>query len=177
MATKPTIHRCQLQLVDMNRELYTSCKLTLARHPSETAERMMVRLLVYGLNYSDCLHFCKGLSATDEADLWALSAQGNIEHWIEVGQATPERLRKAISRAQQVSLYAYGRETDIWWDRQVQALNALPKLSVWRLQGQSDTKLEELVARNMALTLTITDSDLFLNSEELHCELSCTRLL
>lgn len=115
MALKPTIYKVDLQLVDMNREVYTSEKLTLAQHPSETLERMMVRLVVYGLNYHEQLQFCKGLSTAEEADLWQVALNGQIEHWLEVGQATPERIRKGVSRAAKVSLYAYGREANIWW--------------------------------------------------------------
>ena len=114
MALKPTIYKATLNLVDMNRDIYVTEKLTLALHPSETQTRMMVRLLSYALNYHPDLEFSKGLSATDEPDLWLKRGDGTVESWIEVGQASPERLRKAVSKSDQVRLYAYGDEVDIW---------------------------------------------------------------
>jgi len=106
MALKPTIYKVDLQIVDLNRNVYPSVKLTLALHPSELPERMMVRLLAYALNYHEDLEFCKGLSAADEADLWQVAPTQEIMEWIEVGQVSPDRLRKAVSRAANIKLYA-----------------------------------------------------------------------
>jgi len=106
MALKPTIYKVELDLVDTDRHVYENLKLTMALHPSENFERMMVRLLAYGINYHRDLEFTRGLSATEEADIWQQSPDGSIEHWIEVGQASPDRIRKAVSRAPLISLYA-----------------------------------------------------------------------
>jgi uncharacterized protein YaeQ len=114
----------------MNRDVYASEKLTLALHPSETEQRMMVRLLAYVINYDADLCFSKGLSTTDEPDLWIVRPDGSVPCWIEVGQASPERLRKAVSRAEQIKLYAYGSETEIWWSKQEVAIRELPKTAV-----------------------------------------------
>ncbi len=177
MALKPTIYKVDLNLVDTDHHRYENRKLTLALHPSETVERMMVRLLVYGLNYHPDLAFTRGLSATEEADLWQIRPDGGVEHWIEVGQATPERVRKAVSRAPRVSLYAYGSEADIWWQKQRQALQALPKLEVWQFDWQQIRQLPDFACRNMALTLSISDGDLYLSDAQRALSLAPRRLI
>lgn len=177
MALKPTIYKVDLQLVDMNREVYISEKLTLAQHPSETLERMMVRLVVYGLNYHEQLQFCKGLSAADEADLWQIALNGQIEHWLEVGQATPERIRKGVSRAAKVSLYAYGREANIWWDKYAKAFAELPKVAVWQFNAEQAAQLDSLVDRTMSVTLTISENEIYLNQGDKQLTLGVTQLL
>lgn len=176
MALKPTIFKVNLQLSDMNRHVYESLSLTVAQHPSETLTRMMVRILVYGLNYHRDLSFTKGLSATDEPELWQVSPSGEVEHWIELGQASPERLRKGVSRAQQISLYAYGSETDIWWQKHQQAITQLPKVSVWQLPAEQLSPLEDMASRNMDLSLMITDDTLMLSSAEHTCEVTLQQL-
>lgn len=177
MALKPTIYKVELQLSDTDRHCYETCQLTLAQHPSETELRMMVRLLVYGLNYHQDLSFTKGLSSTDEPELWQIGPDGQVEHWIELGQASPERLRKAVSRAPKISLYAYGRETDIWWQKQGQAIADLPKLTVWRFQEDQVSPLAQLVQRSMTLAMTITDGEIYLSDGENHCTVTPEKLL
>lgn len=177
MALKPTIYKVELQLVDMNRDIYTSCKLTLALHPSETQERMMVRLMAFGMNYHQDLQFCKGLSATDEADIWEVAPDGQVHHWIEVGQASADRIRKGVSRSPKVSLYAYGRESDIWWARSQASFKALPRVEVWQFNHEQTAKLPDLVDRNMAITMTISGDEIYLNQDDCQITLGFERLL
>ena len=115
MALKATIFKAQLQIADMDRHYYAEHALTLARHPSETDERMMVRLLAFALNADESLEFGKGLSNEDEPALWRKDLTGVIEHWIEVGLPDEKSLRKACGRATQVRLYTYGRGAAKWW--------------------------------------------------------------
>lgn len=168
MALKPTIYKVDLQLTDTDRHCYEQCSLTVAQHPSETLSRMMVRILVYGVNFHRDLGFTKGLSTSDEPELWQIAPDGQVEHWIELGQVTPERLRKAVSRAPKISLYAYGSEVDIWWEKQGAAISALPKLSVWAFAAAEVAQLEQFVARSMTLSLTISDGTLFLSDASHH---------
>lgn len=166
MALKPTIYKIGFNLVDMNRDIYESERLTVALHPSETAVRMMVRVLAYALNYHADLSFTKGLSATEEPDLWQCSADGQVERWIEVGQASPERLRKAVSKAHEVVLYAYGDEVNIWWAKHGEALSALPKCHFYRFPADEVAAMAELSERNMELTLTISEQQIYVSSGE-----------
>lgn len=176
MALKPTIYKVELQLSDTDRHCYETCNLTLAQHPSETLQRMMVRLLVYGINYHQDLSFTRGLSSTDEPELWQVGLDGQIEHWIELGQASPDRIRKAVSRAPKISLYAYGREVDIWWEKQGQALSDLPKVTVFRFEDSDVDQLDRFVSRSMQLSLTISDGELFLSDNVNHLNLKAVEL-
>jgi len=176
MALKPTIYKVDLQIVDLNRDLYPSVKLTLALHPSELPERMMVRLLAYALNYHEDLEFCKGLSAADEADLWQRAPTQEIKEWIEVGQVSPDRLRKAVSRAAAIKLYAYGSETDVWWQRFSEEFGRLAKVEVYRFQYSDVKPLVEWVDRSISVSVTISGDDLMLNSGEKNHSLAVSRL-
>lgn len=165
MALKPTIYKVELNLSDMDRHVYETVKLTLAQHPSETLERMMVRLMVLGINYHRDLTFTKGLSSTDEPELWQCDPNGTISHWIELGQASVDRLRKGVSRAQKLSLYAYGREANVWWPKSESQLKGLPKLNIYQFEWAQVSELPRFVTRTMALSLTISDGELYLASD------------
>ena len=115
MALKSTICKASLQVADMDRNYYADHALTLARHPSETDERMMARVLAFALNAHERLEFGKGLSDTEEPDLWQKDLTGLTEHWIEVGQPDDKRLLRASGRSARVTVYAYGNRADLWW--------------------------------------------------------------
>lgn len=176
MALKPTIYKVSLNLVDMNRDIYTSEKLTVALHPSETATRMMVRILAYALNYDQDLEFSKGLSAADEPDLWIVRPDGSVNCWIEVGQASPERMRKGVSRAENVLLYAYGSEVDIWWSKHREGLESLPKTAVYRFVPEQAAQLESLCERNMELTITLSENQIYVAAGEHQVEVELSQL-
>lgn len=176
MALKPTIYKTTLSLIDMNRDIYVTEKLMLVLHPSETDVRMMVRLLAYALNYDQDLALSKGLSATDEPDLWVKRPDGSVSCWIEVGQASPERIRKGVSRADQVKLYAYGSEVDVWWAKHCDALTGLPKTEVYSFPAVQVDRLSELCGRNMELTITLSEDQLYVTAGEQQLEIDLTRL-
>jgi len=164
MALSATIFKADLDIADMDRHHYGSHALTLARHPSETDERMMVRLLAFALNADEALGFTRGLSAEDEPDLWQKDLTGNIELWIEVGQPDERRLRKACGRARRVIVYAFGgRTVDIWWKKTGKDLARLGNLSVFALPEASSQALEGLAQRTMRMSCTIQDGDVWLS--------------
>lgn len=111
MALKSTIYKAELQIADMDRHYYADHALTVARHPSETDERMMVRIVAFALFAHERLEFCKGLSDVDEPDLWQKDLTGAIDVWIEAGQPDERRIAKAAGRAGQVTVIAYGGKT------------------------------------------------------------------
>ncbi len=82
MALKPVIYKLNLNLSDLNRQIYQDYQLTIALHPSETIERMVARILAFALNANEDLSFTKGLSSTDEPDLWQHSLDGQTLLWI-----------------------------------------------------------------------------------------------
>src|SRR5688572_33449862 len=103
MATGSTIYRADLSIADMDRNYYADHSLTVARHPSETEERLMVRLLAFAVFAAADLEFGRGLSTDDEPDLWRRDLTGLVELWIEVGLPEEKWLRKACGRARQRS--------------------------------------------------------------------------
>ncbi len=158
MALKATIFKANLQLADMDRHHYGDYQLTLARHPSETDERMMVRLLAFALHADPRLEFCKGLCADDEPALWRKSLTGEVELWLDVGLPDSERLRKACGLAQQVCVYCYGgRSAELWWQKSAEKLGRFSNLRVFNLPEAASKALTDLTQRSMELHISIQD--------------------
>ena len=163
MALRATIFKAELQIADMDRNYYRDHALTLARHPSETDERMMVRLLAFALNASDELAFCKGLGTEDEPDLWRRDPTGAIELWIQVGLPDEKSIRKACGRAAQVRIYSYGgRGAELWWNQVGDKLERCANLGVIDLPPAAGQGLAGLARRNMRLQCTIQDGQAWL---------------
>jgi len=163
MAIKSTIFKAKLCIADMDRPYYGEHLLTLARHPSETDERLMVRLLAFALFADERLEFGRGLSADDEAALWNRDYGGDVRLWIEVGLPDERLVRKACGRADAVVVLAYGgRQVDAWWAKDGPALERLDKLRVLALDSEQSTALAALAARNMELQCTIQDGHVWL---------------
>ncbi len=158
MAPKATIYKAQLQVSDMDRHYYATHALTLAQHPSETSDRLMVRLLAFALHADERLEFGRGLGTDDEPDLWRKSLTGEIEQWIELGQPDEQRIRKACGRARQVVVIGYGgRSTEIWWDKIAGGLARSKNLSVIDIPTATVQALGALADRNMQLQCLIQD--------------------
>lgn len=167
MALKATIFKATLQIADMDRQHYGEYALTVARHPSETDERMMVRLLAFALRADTSLQFGKGLSDADEPDLWQKDLTGAIDLWIEVGQPDEKRILKACGRAAEVWVVAYGSSAEIWWRGIEARLARARNLRVIRLPHPEVASLADVVERSMQFQCTIEDGELWLTSGEL----------
>jgi uncharacterized protein YaeQ len=176
MALKATICKASLQVADMDRNYHAGHALTVARHPSETDERMMARLLAFALNAHEHLAFCKGLSDTDEPDLWQKDLTGAIEHWIEVGQPDDKRLLRACGRARRVTVYAYGNRAELWWEPLAGKLERAKNLAVWRIPVSAVQALEKLAARNMQLQCTVQEGQLYFSNAAETVQMELTAL-
>lgn len=164
MAEKATIYKANLTLSDMDRSVYGDFNLTIALHPSETIERMMVRILAFCYCAAENLTFTKGLSSVDEPDLWLKHDNGTILEWIEVGQPAPDRLKKASSQAQSVKVFSYGRGLDVWWKANSTAIRALSKVSIHYFAADELQALTALADKTMNLTVTITENIAYVSS-------------
>ena len=164
MALKATIHKAEITISDMDRGYYHTHALTLAQHPSETLERLMLRLVVFALHANEHLGFTRGLSAVDEPDIWQKSDTGDIELWIDLGEPDERRLRQACGRARQVWLYTYGRGSDIWWQGMQNKITRLKNLRVLRIAPTTLVELAKLHQRYMQLQATVQDNQLWLSS-------------
>lgn len=182
MALKATIFKARLQIADMDRGLYADHALTLARHPSETDERMMVRLLAFALHvpaddHDGALEFGKGLSDADEPDLIRRDLTGRILHWIEVGQPDDKRLLRAAGRADRVTVLAYGTSAPIWWGGIAGKLARAANVDVWQVPAAPSQALASLAQRTMQLQATVQDGLVWLGDGEQHSvELQLERL-
>jgi uncharacterized protein YaeQ len=164
MALKATIYKADLQIADMDRQYYGDHSLTIARHPSETDERMMVRLLAFALNAHEALGFGKGISTEDEPDLWQKDLTGAIDLWIDVGLPDEKRLLKACGRSAQVLVYCYSSAWNIWWNQIANKVERARNLQVVNLRAEESVALSQLAQRTMQLQCTIQDGQVWLNS-------------
>jgi uncharacterized protein YaeQ len=184
MALKSTIHKANLQIADIDHGYYADHALTLARHPSETDERMMVRLVALALQahrlQSDCqgdgtLAFGAGLSDPDEPDVWLRDYTGRTRVWMEVGQPEDKPIAKACSRADAVLLYAHGHAAEIWWRGIENKLTRLDKLQVWRIPTSAAQELATLAERSMQLQATLQEGLLMLGNSARQVEVEPVR--
>jgi uncharacterized protein YaeQ len=167
MALKSTIFRAQLAVADIDRGYYADHALTIARHPSETDERMMVRVLAFALHADEALAFGRGLSADDEPDLWLRERNGDIRVWIDVGLPDERDVRKACGRARSVHVLAYGgRAADLWWQAARDRLERQPRLVVTEVPPEASRALAALATRSMRLQVTIQDGHAFVGNGE-----------
>ena len=164
MALKATIFKAEIQVADMDRHHYADYSLTLARHPSETDERMMVRLLAFALFADPALAFGKGLCVDDEPDLWQKDLTGTIERWIDVGQPDDKWTRKACGRAREVVVVAYGRALELWWNGARSKLERHDNLRVFELDREATAALARMAERTMRLQFTIQDGHVWVGN-------------
>lgn len=165
MAIKATVFKASLQIADMDRHYYAEHALTLARHPSETDERMMVRLLAFALYADDALVFANGMGGDEEPDLWSRDLTGSIKRWIEVGLPGERAIRKACGRADEVVVISYGRAAGIWWNENRDKLQRMNNLAVLNLPGETTQALAALASRSMRLQCTIQEGHIMLTSD------------
>jgi uncharacterized protein YaeQ len=169
MALKSTVFKAQLQIADMDRALYADHALTLARHPSETDERMMMRLLAFALAVPadtdhGALEFTAGLSDADAPDLWQKDLTGALVQWVEVGHPDDRRLAKACGRADRVRIWAYSHSTPIWWSGIEGKVARLANLEVWRIDPAQSQALSQLAERSMQLQVTVQEGHLWVGN-------------
>lgn len=164
MALKSTIYKIDLNIADMDRQYYAQHNLTLAKHPSETDERVMVRLIAFTLYANELLTFGKGLSDDDEPDLWQKDLTGAIQLWIDVGLPTEKDIRKACGKSAQVTVVLYGgRIADMWWQQNSKGLLKLNDLTVINLPETQE--LARLAAKSINISCTIQDSEILVSND------------
>ncbi|MHA7878682.1 MAG: YaeQ family protein [Saccharospirillum sp.] len=168
MALRSTVYKANLNIADMDRGYYADHSITLALHPSETQERMMVRLLAFILNASDALTFARGISGDDdEPELFEQALNGDITLWVAFGQPDEKWLRKASNRAARVLLYSYGgRSLGVWWPQHESALQRYRNLAVWAIPDDQIAAMVGLVERSMVLQASISEGQVWLSNSE-----------
>ena len=176
MALKATIHKADLQIADMDRHVYADHSLTIARHPSETDERMMVRVLAYALYAQDGIAFTKGLFDVDEPEVWVKSLTDQITLWIDLGQPDEARIRRACSRAEQVIVLCYSNGCEVWWKQIASKLTRFSNLTVLQLPAATSQALATLAERSMRLQCMVQDGEIWINTDTQNVPLKLTPL-
>lgn len=181
MALKATIYKAQLQIADMDRNVYLNHPVTLARHPSETDERMMIRLLALAINVlpdpdHGQLEMAKGMWDQEEPDLWHKDLTGQIKHWIDVGQPDDKRLLKACPRADKVSVYSFSHSTPVWWKSLESKVARAQNLTVWQVPADQSQELAALAQRGMQLQVTVQDGQVWFGDGNTSVEIQTTAL-
>ena len=168
MALSATIYKAEINIADNDRSYYGSHAVTVAKHPSETEERLMIRILAYALyeNGDEMLAFTRGLSEADEPDLWRKDLTGTILQWIETGLPDERRLLKACGRAGQVVVLSYGRNAATWWANTAGKLERARNLKVYVLPVESTQKLAALAGRNMIMHFNVQDGTVWVSSDK-----------
>lgn len=167
MAQKATIYKVELSVSDMDRHYYETHKLTVAKHPSETDERLMVRLLAFALNAHEHLEMTRGLSTDDEPDIWQKSLSGELELWVALGLPSDKIVRQSCGKANAVTVYCYGGNTaEMWWEKIKNSTTRFGNLQVTNFSEQDTRALGELASRSMKLQVNIQDGDVMVSVDD-----------
>ena len=164
MAKKATIYKVELSVSDMDRHYYETHKLTVAKHPSETDERMMLRILAFALNAHEQLEMTKGLSTDDEPDIWQKSLSGELELWITLGLPSDKIVRQSCGKAKSVIIYAYGgNPAEMWWAKIQNSTMRFDNLAVVNLAQSETQELAKLADRSMKMQVNIQEGDVMVS--------------
>ncbi len=175
MALKATIYKATVNVADLDRNQFLDATLTLARHPSETQERMMLRLLAWIKFANERLQFTRGLSAEDEPEAWLRNDHLGIDLWIELGLPEERRIKKACTQSKEVALFTYNsRAAQVWWQQNQSKLAGFSNLSIWYLDDEQLAQLSAFASRTMALQATIQDGAIWLSDAENNMEIHLT---
>ena len=167
MAQKATIYKFELSVSDMDRHYYETHKLTVAKHPSETDERLMVRLLAFALSAREELEFSRGLSNDDEPDVWKKNFSGEIELWVTLGLPSEKIVRQSCGKAKEVIIYSYGGKTaEVWWDKVKTTTTRFENLTVINLAEAETKALAQMANRSMRLQINIQDGDVMVSFDD-----------
>jgi len=165
MAKNSTIYKANLSIADTERDYYSDHQLTLACHPSETTERMMMRILAFALNADDQLTLAAGMSDAEEPDLWLKDLTGAIKLWVEVGQPDERRVLKACGRSEHVIIYTYGSKPELWLDSIESKIVKAKNLSIFSINAESAKSLSSIAERNMELQITKDHDELWVRTD------------
>jgi len=181
MAIKATIYKATVQLSDLDRQVYAEQSATIARHPSETDERMVIRLLAFGLNFrgdedAGQVEFARDMWEPNEPALWQKDLTGTITHWIEVGQPDDRRIMRASSTAQRVTVYSFSSSTAKWWKDTQNHITRARNLSVWQIPADQSRALAELAQRSMRIEVTVQEGVIWVAEADRSVEVTPVRL-
>jgi len=164
MAQKATIYKVELSVADMDRDYYETHNLTVAEHPSETDERLMVRILAFALNAHEQLEFTRGISTDDEPDIWQKSLSGELELWVALGLPVEKIIRQSCGKANEVIVYCYGgRTAEVWWEKIKNNTTRFDNLQITNFSKKDTSELGKMASRLMKLQINIQEGDVMVS--------------
>jgi len=167
MAQKATIYKVELSVSDMDRHYYETHNLTVAKHPSETDERLMVRILSFALNAHENLEFSRGISSDDEPDIWQKSLSGELDLWVTLGLPSEKIVRQSCGKSNKVIIYCYGgRTAEMWWEKIKNSTTRFKNLQVIIFSEKDTSELEKQASRSMRLQVNIQDGDIMVSVDD-----------
>jgi uncharacterized protein YaeQ len=162
MALTATVHHLEITLSDVDRGVYETLDLRVARHPSESARYMLTRILAYSLSYEDGIAFSKGgISSADEPPIAVRDPMGVLLAWIDVGAPSAERLHKASKAARRVALYTHVDLALLQREASSRAIYGVHDIEVWRLEAKFLDALATKIGRTTKLELVRSDGRLY----------------
>jgi uncharacterized protein YaeQ len=178
---KATIFKATIEFADMDRNVYMDHSVTLARHPSETDERLLVRLLAFVLNApadndKGEIVFAKDLWNIDEPCIWQKDLTGQVVHWMEVGRPDDKRLLRVSARSSAVSVYSYDSSTPIWWSGIASKMTRARNLTVWQIPSEQSEALARMAQRTMQLHVSVQDGAIWVSDEKQSVEVTPQKL-
>jgi uncharacterized protein YaeQ len=164
MAQQATIYKVQLSVSNMDRHYYEVHNLTIAKHPSETDERLMLRILAFALNAHERLEFTRGISTGDEPDIWQKNLSGELELWVELGLPSEKIIRQSCAKAKEVIVYCYGGSTaEMWWTKIKNSTARFDNLQVTNFSKKDTNELGKHASRSMKPQVNIQDGDVMVS--------------
>ena len=175
MALKPTIYKLKIALSDLDRNIYEALNLTIAQHPSETLERMMVRVLAYCINWQEGINFTKGLSEPDGPDICAYTLDDRLLLWLDVGEPAADRIKKATHAANEVKVYSFNEKSNVWWSQSSEKFKAL-NAQFFQVSFESAQQFALLADRTMDFSMSLSEGSAYISTEKGECEMTRHRL-
>lgn len=175
MALKPTIFKMNINVSNLDQDIYETIPLTIAQHPSETTERMATRILAFVLNNQEFLTFTKGLSEANDPDIWAKNYSDEFLLWIDVGEPGFERIKKACRQARETKVYTFNTKANVWWKQSEKDFSTI-KADVYQFDFEQIQAFARLIQRTMDFSITITDNVFYIAADNGSCEVNLTTL-
>jgi len=175
MALKPTIFKMNINVSNLDDDIYENIPLTVAQHPSETTERMVARILAFVLNNQEFLSFTTGLSEADDPDIWAKNYSDEFLLWVDVGEPSFERIKKAARQAKVAKVYSFNSKSGVWWKQSAKDFATI-NAQVFQFEFEQIQQCAAFIERTMEMSITITDNILYIATEKGSCEVNLTTL-
>jgi len=163
VALSATIHNFDIQLADVDRGVYETLALRVARHPSETEEYLVTRVLAYCLEFAEGIAFSKGLDSPDEPAITVRDLTGALRAWIEIGAPDAARLHKASKAAPRVAVYTHRDPAQLLRHLAGERIHRAEFLELYSVDRDLIAGLVERLDRRNALELSVTEQQLYVN--------------